>query len=76
VELQRSKKEGKDKVLMVREAIEVDSDELMEPKKPILKKGKRANRMCDSSDDSSDDSDDDQNEEKLQDTGYAMMKIK
>lgn len=33
--------------------------------------------MCDSSDDSSDDSDDDdQNEEKLQDTGYAMMKIK
>ncbi len=61
---------------MVREAIEVDSDELMEPKKPIYKKGKRANRMCDSSDDSSDDSDDDQNEEKLQDTGYAMMKIK
>jgi hypothetical protein len=32
--------------------------------------------MCDSSDDSSDDSDDDQNEEKLQDTGYAMMRIK
>jgi predicted DNA-binding protein len=35
VELQRSKKEGKDKALMVREAIEVDSDELMEPKTPI-----------------------------------------
>jgi predicted DNA-binding protein len=35
VEPQRSKKLDKDKALMVREAIEVDSDELMEPKTPF-----------------------------------------
>ena len=62
---QSSEKEGKDKALVISEAMVVDYDSSMKPKTIFLKKGKRAYRMHDSSDDSSDDSDDEQNEATL-----------